>query len=72
MRETIRAPLCEVRSIDRRVVESTDVLREALDEMLGKEGGVELISPYIVTLYEETLCDGVRIHCLGIHAAERV
>jgi hypothetical protein len=67
----MNAMLHEVESIDRRTVEGTDILREALDEMLGG-ADVELINTYVVTLYEETLSDGSKAHSVGIRIAERV
>ncbi len=68
----MNATLHEVESIDRRVVEHTDQLRQALDEMLGKGEDVNLINTYVVTLYEETLSDGSKAHSVGIRIAERI
>lgn len=68
----MNALLHEVESIDRRAVEGTDMLREALDEMLAKGEDVDLINTYIVTLYEETLSDGSKARSVGIRVAERV
>lgn len=64
--------LHQIDSIDRRVVETTDQLRVALDEMLAKGENLDLINTYVVTVYGEMLSDGSAGHSVGIRIAERV
>lgn len=67
----MNATLHEVDSIARRTVEGTAALREALDELIG-DSDFDLINTYVVTLYEETLSDGSKVHSVGIRIAERI
>lgn len=68
----MNALLHEVDSIEYRAVESTGMLCDALDEMLGRCEDLPLINTYIVTVYEETLSDGSKTRSVGIRVAERV